>query len=481
MAHKRVQFLLLLAAVITVPVASAQQSATIQTNPSAPIAPLPPDGASQSAYSSPALPAEGSSSYGNRSSQPAEPDTHLLSGAELFNLGSLRGLVPIFDPALQFSQFAETGIVPGQKYLSTTGVGGSFNVLHRWGRYRLSVTYRGAETFYKPSYYGGVPNIPYHDVGISQEILLGRWTLRLRDDALYSWASGFSGLFTGGPAQAGNGELSSIQPSLDSNTTIQTGLARQLNNNALGEVDYAFSRRTSVTASGTFSSLHFLVPGYTSSQVIDGRMGYNYSLSAKNNIGVTYDHSRITYSGTSSRLEDDVVQLAFGRKITGRLAFQASAGPQLLHFGNFGVAKTRQFSWSASTAVSYRLGHMAYSLLYFHGVTAGSGVFLGSSAETITASANRNITRNWSASANAGYAMNKALAPIAIFSQQFNDWFAGANLTRQLGSQVHLGLSYEFQQQSTGGGACPVASCGLPGSFSQAGISLQWHPLAKAR
>jgi hypothetical protein len=474
MAYKHGQFLLLLATVITVPVARAQQSATMQTNPAAPIAPLPSDTGNERGNS-----AGGSPSGGSHPSQPAEPDTHLLSGAEIFSLGSLQGLIPIFDPALQFSQFAESGIVAG-RYLSTSSVGGNLNVRQRWGRYHLTFGYRGAETIYKPSY-EGVPNLPYHGAGMSQEMLLGRWTLRLRDDVLYSWASGFSGLFTGGLVQSGDGTLGGIQPSLGSSTTIQTALARQLNNTAAGEADYAFSRRTTVTVVGTYSSLHFLDPGYINSQVIDGRLGYTYALSAKNNIGVTYDHNRISYAGTSTRLETDLAQFAFGRKITGRLAFQASGGPQLLHFEQFGSAKPWQLSWNASTVLSYRPSRTSYSLSYFHGVTAGSGVFLGSSTESITASASRGITKFWSASVNGGYAINNALASIALFSQQFNDWFTGANFTRQIGSQVYLGLSYGFQQQTAGGGACPVISCGLPQSFSQAGVNLQWHPLAKAR
>ena len=438
----------------------------MQSTPAGPIAPLPPE--NESGRSIPAA-----------TSRQVEPDSHLLSSAERLGLGSLGRLVPIFDPALQWSESGQTGAVAG-KILTVTSVGGTLDVEQNWNHYRLRVVYRGADAIYRPSDLG-ISSLPYQVGNISQELLLGRWTLRLRDDASYSSGGGFGGLFLGGPAQAGIGTLNSIQPTLVSAATIQTGLARQVYNTAVGEIDYSRSRRTTLTLVASANLVHFLDRGYINSEDFNGRIGYNYALSAKNNIGLTYGRDRTSFFGSASRMETDLLQLAFGRKITGRLAFQVEAGPQLFHFVNYGLAKTRQLSWSAFSALTYQRGHAGYSLSYFRGVSPGSGVLFGSNSEFITGTANREITRFWSASMNGGYASSKALAPSAMFSSQFNNWFAGANLNRQIGAQVYLGLSYGFQQQSIGGGSCPVLSCGLPGSFSQLGVNLQWHPLARGR
>jgi hypothetical protein len=249
----------------------------------------------------------------------------------------------------------------------------------------------------------------------------------------------------------------------------------------LAEADYAFSRRTTMTFLGAYSFLHFLDPGYLNDQDINGRLGYNYALSAKNNIGVSYDRDRMSFAGANGRVETDSVQMAFGRKITGRLAFQVAAGPQLLHFKNLGLASTKQVSWSAFSALTYQRGRTGYSVSYFRGVTPGSGVFFGGDVESVTATANREITRSFSASVNGGYARNKALAPLVTFATQFDNWFAGVNLNRQFGPQFRFGVNYGFQQQTNGAGACPVISCGLPQSYSQVGVTLQWHPLARGR
>jgi hypothetical protein len=464
--------ILIAATVLCVSLARAQQppAASPSTDSGAPAQPLPPLPAGSDSNQTSLGANSGSASV------PAQPDTHVLSGAETLGLGSLHRLTRIFDPALQVSEFGETGVVAG-KTLSVTSVGGSLDVEHHWRRSDLTVAYRGGDTFYRPSFYG-TPNLPYHNGTISERVFLGRWTLLLRDDVLYSWGSSFGGLFAGGATVLGeNSSLSNIQPSLTSSGTIQTALARQIYNTAVTEADYAFTRRTTLTFAGSYGLQHFLDSGYIDSQNATGRLGYNYALSGKNNLALTYDHNLTTFTGVSSRLESDLVQAAFGRKITGRLAFQIAAGPQLLHFYHFGLSNTKQLTWSASSSLSYERPRTTYSLSYFRGVSAGSGVFFGSRMETVTATGRRELTKRWSASIYGGYASNHALVPAAVFASNFDNWFAGARLNRPIGRQLSFGLSYVFEQQTSGVGSCPVRSCGLPGSFSQYGLTLEWHPL----
>jgi hypothetical protein len=411
-----------------------------------------------------------------------QPDTHVLSSAESLGVGSLRGFRRLFDPALNLSEFDETGLVAGQATL-VSNMGGSLDMDEHWGAYHLAASYNGSEAYYQPSYVG-THYIPSHRLSISPQVVWGRWTLQLRDSAQYSSGAGFGGLFAGGPAQVTQAtSLNTIQPSLAPNVTIQTGLAHQLNNTAFAEADYAFSRRTSVTFVGSYGFLHFMEPGYINDDYIHGRFGYNYALSAANSVSLSYDYNRTTFGGASDRLQTDQVQISFGRKITGRLAFQLAAGPELIRLENFGSSSSRQLSWSAFSALTYNFRHSGYSLSYSHGVTPGSGVFFGSKNDSVTGTATREFTRFWSASLNGGYALNENLVPTGGFKSRFDNWFAGATLNRQIGQQVHLSLIYSFQSQTSSGGVCPVLTCGLPGSlvFRQFGASLQWHPLARAR
>src|SRR5438874_835287 len=343
-------------------------------------------------------------------SGPAQPDMHLLSSAENLGLGSLRGFRRTFDPALRISELDETGLAPGKSTL-VSSLGGSLDMNEHWGAYPLTASYTGSDVYYQPRY-EGMHYVPYHSLSISPEILSGRWTLRFRDTALYSWGAGFTSLFAGGPTQfAQSSILNAIQPSLAPSGTIETALARQLNNTALAEADYAFSRRTTLSLVASYGFLHFLDPGYINSQYIHGRVGYNYSLSAANSISFSYDYNRTAFGGASNRLQTNQVQMSFGRKITGRLAFQLAAGPELLRLENFGSSNSNQLSWSASSALTYNLRHSGYSLSYSHGVTPGSGVFLGSKTDALTGTASRELARFWSASINGGYARHKSLPP----------------------------------------------------------------------
>lgn len=441
--------------------------------PNGPVEPLPPDvvnGQSSQPIDNASGPQAGGSSL-------SQPDNHALSGGEIFGLEPLHNLDRIFDPALQASQSAQTGMIAGQ-ILSVTSLGGSLDLARRWRRYRLALVYSGAETVYQPSYFG-TRYFPYHRGGLSQDIFLNRWTLRLRDDLLYSLGSGFSGLFTGGPPQVGqNGILNSIQPSLVPSETIETGLVRQLNNTALGEADYELSRRSTVTILGSYGFLHFLNAGYIDDSDVHGRFGYSYALSAKNNIAVTYDYDRMKFAGTNSLIQTDLAQIVFGRKLTGRLAFQAAAGPELVHLANFGAVKNTQVSWSALSTMSYELRRNSYALSYSHATTAGSGVFVGSQTDTMMALASRQITNFWSASLTGGYAVNRNLVPVATLANRFDNWYAGASLNRQIGRQVRLALNYEYTEQRSAGTGCPVINCGLPGSTSQIGMTVQWHPVS---
>jgi hypothetical protein len=395
-------------------------------------------------------------------------------------LGSLQELRRVFDPVLRISQSGQTGALAGQ-IVSVSGVGGSLDVARNWRRYHLAATYSGGETINQPSYLG-MGSLPYHRLGISQDIFLGRWTLHFREDAQYSRASGFGGIFIGGLPDVGqNGVLDSIQPSLVPSQTIQTGLGPQLNNTVLSEADYAVSRRTTLTVMGSYGVLRFFTSSYLSSQDIHERLGYNYALSAKNNIALTYDHDRTSFTQTSSHTQSDLVQLAFGRELTGRLAFQLAVGPELLYLDNLGSPNTRQLSWSAFSALTYNLHHNRYSFSYSHAATGGSGVFLGSNNDTLIAGVSRELTKFWSASVNGGYAINRSLAAIGFFASRFDNWYVIAGLSRQIGRQLNMGLSYELQQQSSGSGVCQTPVCGFPASIHQFGITLQWHPIGPAR
>jgi len=400
----------------------------------------------------------------------SQPDTHFLSGAERIGLGSLEALRSIFDPALRITQSADAGIVAGHTN-SVTSLGGSL-VFERHGKQsHLIALYNGAHTFYRPD---SAFDRPYHGFAVSEELRRGRWTLRLRDDMALSPESAFGNLPTGGVAPAPDSGLTGIKPSLAPSDTISTGRTKRLSNTALGELSYALTRRTAMTFVGSYGVLHFLDPGFIGSRQTSGHMGLDHAVNSKSSVALSYGFDDLRFSGTSSRMQSHLMQMAFGRKITGRLALQLAAGPQMLHPQNYGPLAGNSWGWSMLSALSYKQRFGGYSLSYFRGITGGSGVLLGSQTDTISASAVHQFAGSWSASINGGYALNNNLTSNGTAASRFQNWFGGVSLDRSLGEHARMGMNYTFQDQNRIGN-CPVASCGVQSPRHVIAVSLEWH------
>jgi hypothetical protein len=169
--------------------------------------------------------------------------------------------------------------------------------------------------------------------------------------------------------------------------------------------------------------------------------------------------------------------LAYGRKITGRLAFQVAAGPQEIQsahnsaFGNF-----HQLFVSVNSTLTYARRRSSVSLSFVRGLTGGSGVLQGATSNTFSGTASYKFTRFWTGSINGGYALDNSLAPAGVTTTRFDTWFAGANLGRQVGRHLDINFHYGASMQGSPV-TCPVVSCGGTGLQQTFGMTVNWHLL----
>jgi hypothetical protein len=481
--------------------AQDQKEGNSPIDPNAPLQPLETNpGPNEAGPKGPPIPAgRGVNSPDAELYDPAQvtPDTSTLAGATPFSVGSLQHTRNLFDPAISVSQLGQLvpGATGGSILTGESVATASLNFSRTAGSIHFSALYNGGETFNEgygraPDFFGAIaPHYQFHNVTVTEEDIWGRWHILFRNDFTASPGAAFTGQGMGGPglisefsSVLGNSLSSFAQVYLPSET-INTAQVLRYRESVLGQAEYSLSRRAALTFSGSYGLLHFTQAGYVNSTLVGAQAGYDYEIDPFDSIAVLGSYGMINYSGTSNSTTDYTVELAYGRKVTGRLAFQVAAGPQEIHSSTSSPlgAFTVYFA-AVNSALTYRRRRGGLSFNFVRGLTGGSGIFEGATSNTVSAGVQYQFTRNWSGTANAGYAVNNSLAPSGTSSIQFNNWFFGANIGRPLGTRTTINFNYgaSDQQNPT---VCTLATCGGNGLQESVGVSLNFHflPLGERR
>jgi len=329
--------------------------------------------------------------------------------------------------------------------------------LHRlWSRYELMTDYVGGGSIYRNN---SGSNSTFHQFGLTQRIAWPRWSLKLNDYLGYLPESSFGyGGFNSGLGGIGVnlvnantlGSLPNANPLFIPNQTIFTTHAQRLSNTVLGEVDYKISPRSSITATGAYGILHFSGASFLNSNNAVFRTGYNHNFTARDSMALVYGFSRFRFGGRLQNIDDHTVQLAYGRRITGRLALQLSAGPRIQRVSNPVSGSGRQLTWTAQSGLQYRLRRSTLAISYAKYLASGSGVLNGAQAHSVQMTVTQRLSWMWSGSLDAGFARNTALQGTTTQTNAaFNTWYGGFNLIRLLGRHTNLYFNYYLQRQTT--------------------------------
>ena len=169
--------------------------------------------------------------------------------------------------------------------------------------------------------------------------------------------------------------------------------------------------------------------------------------------------------------------VAFGRKITGRLALSLSGGPEITNFrlAQPPATKTQYVAGSGSASLTYIVPKGNLAANYYHGVTAGSGIFLGATTDQVSGSATRKLSRVWSGELHAGYARNRnAETAQGVTNTNYDSFFGGVSAARPLGRNAGLSLGYTAYVQRTDLSGC-TGSCSSTFTTNQISVGLNWH------
>jgi hypothetical protein len=409
------------------------------------------------------------------------PDTRPLTGAEEIGVGlRSRGRNYIF-PALQLYAYGDSNraiSTSGEHGAELTGsVVGRLALHHVTRTSQLTLDYMGGGLFYARE---SELNATIHQIGISQSFIGRRWALTLSDRAGYLPESrfgfgGFGSLGSGIPGGFGSG-LGNLSPAFSTEQTLVTGRGYRINNTTIAQVQYTASARSAFTATASYGLLRFEDPGAIDSDQRIFSAGYNYSMTRRDTIGVTYGVSMFHFRGSDLAFDDHTVQLVYGRRVTGRLAFELGGGPQLDIFRNSLTSSSRRYYWNMRSSLHYRWSRSDLGISYGRYTSAGSGLLFGAQTDRVTVTASRRFTRNWSGSLSPGYSHNSRLQQTtgASTSVGFNSYYAGFGLRRALGRYADLSFNYNFQGQKTDASS-PLGGISSTLVRHTFGVGFSWH------
>lgn len=414
-----------------------------------------------------------------------QPDTRPLTGVQEATLG-VPGIdhnywVPGFEYSNSVSSAALNQATPSD-WNSTSFIAGSLSLVQAWRESQLSINYSGGGFFSTDSSQG---NGYFHQFALTQAFKWRRWQLALIDQFSYLPESAFGfGAFTGIGAPGIGGSLGPVLPGLQSsyqpNQSIFTSLGPRYTNSFTAQSAYEISRRSSINVAGSYGMLRFVQAGGIGSDDVIFNVGYNYSLSRKDTIGLLYRFTADRYPGNPQALNDHVVELAYGRKITGRVALQVFGGPDITTFRVPVGSATQQVGIARGATLKYALGsnnRNNLSLTYNHGVSNGSGVQIGASTDLVESGLTHRFSQYWNGSFNFGYARNNGLGNLVASqnSQAFNSYYIGAELNRPTGRSSNLSFGYTTQIQTSTQAVCASGACNTSYTTQRIFLALSWH------
>jgi hypothetical protein len=405
-----------------------------------------------------------------------------LSGVQELNLSANFGARNFLVPSINVtSQLATSSTATGFGSPSTFNyVLGNLDLSHVSDRSQLLVHYTGGGMF--SSYL----NSAIQDLEFSYNFKWQRWSLLVGDQASYLSASSFGFGGVGGLEflEFGPGGVPGLLlgASLTPNQTIPTIIVPRLSNTLVSQIEYNLSPRSSWTASGSFGMLNFLGAGYINS--IDGvfQTGYNYLLSPQSSIAVIYRFDAFRFAYLPQGIKDHVVELGYGRYVTGRLSFRIAAGPSIEMLRGAITGYVNQLSWALDSSLNYHLDRTTFLLSYDRLVTGGGGVLTGAQTGQAVGTIERRMTSKWQASASLGYASNRSLIPTTsnLGNGVYNSWYAAVQFTHHLRPGASFFLGYGAHLQAANGAGCTIPICAtnsISHEFS-AGFNLDLRPVS---
>lgn len=449
----------------------------------------PPAGAQQEPAQQAPAPA-----YGQEPAPPAVTDNPPLSGLDLPSLEPHAAPISYIQPGATVSESADSNVggVTGQASVTSVSRAlGSITMQRLWSHYDLGLDYIGGVAYYNQQ---GLGWKTLQQADVDQKISWKRGQLSLRDSFSYLPEGNFGGAY-GSVGSQGIASLGTTAfGSFWGGTSLGTlGIAPRILNVSLADVSETLTSKSMITAAGGYAFTHFYGNDFQTggsflgSSQISGQVGYNRLLSAQTQIALVYGYQGFDFSVYGTAFHSHVIQAMYGHRISGRMDFLISAGPQFTVINtqtvvcsdptvpvllctalndtlNPAVDKSTRLGLAGRARLRYKFPRTSIDLAYERYATSGSGLFAGAQTDIVRFDASRPLSRVWSSSFDIGYARNSRIQPLSAdevnlctstnSSCPANDaslyryGFFGVALHRAFGRNFHGFISYQFNELS---------------------------------
>lgn len=373
----------------------------------------------------------------NAGAEKVDPDTRPLSGDEYLSPGLDESARNVLTSSIRVDQRLDSNprsSGTGSTWQGDSDVFGELTIQRTWKRNAFSLNYVGGGTFYAEKNAYGT-----HVFAVSQLLTAGRWSLSFSDQVLYAPESPF-GMPQLPPLTVNYlGTLLTLIP----NQTILTNQVTRITNTSTAQVEYAFSRHTSVTVSGSYGLLDYLADGATNNNQAGGTVGYNYRFTPHDTLALTYSYQALTFTGLlgSSSIDINSTALSYAHQLTGRVSFQVGGGAELAKLP--GRPTNTKVYPSGHAELSYAWRGSRLEFLASQALMSGIGIATATNTTIAQVNFSHSFSRSWEGSADAGFAQNQLIG----ISQTIRSGYAGLSLHKSLGRRAGVAFTYNLQRQ----------------------------------
>jgi hypothetical protein len=332
----------------------------------------------------------------------------------------------------------------------------------------------------------------YEHVSASQGYVTRNWVFNVTDTFSFlpqSPTTGLSGV-------AGVGDVGVIPTPVPGEGPggVLTVSGNRIGNTVDGSVERQITPETSISGSGSWTTLQFVDPraGGLNYSDISGVVAVNHRFDPRTTASVDAVYSVFDYSGTLAgvtqpNFQSRGINLSYQRLLSRTLSVSASIGPLWVSSSNSAlIPSSLDVAGSGSLTYSRRFTHA--SLFYSRHVNGGSGVLPGALSDVAGFEVARSYGRDWVVSLPVSYSHSAGLTDLkGLNSLQGNPTstttpvhevyetvYGSVQVRRRINTNLSGYLSYTVQNQSTNYSL--GAQNALRGTSQTIGIGISFSP-----